>query len=44
MKASDYQDWCKVAELMKIKAHLTPKGIDQIIKIKENMNKGRIID
>lgn len=27
---------------MKIKAHLTREGLDQIIKIKENMNRGII--
>ena len=27
---------------MKIKAHLTREGLDQIIKIKDNTNKGRI--
>ena len=42
VKATDFQDWCRVAELMKSKAHLTRDGLDQIIKIKENMNKGRI--
>ena len=26
VKATDYQDWCKVAELLKIKAHLTREG------------------
>ena len=42
VKAEDYQDWCKVAELIETKAHLTSEGLDKIIKIKENMNKGRI--
>lgn len=42
VKAGDYRDWCKVAELIETKAHLTSEGLDKIIKIKENMNKGRI--
>ena len=42
VKAGDYQDWCKVAELIETKAHLTSEGLDKIIKIKESMNKGRI--
>ena len=41
VKAMDFQDWCKVAELMKVKAHLTREGLDQIAKIKENTNRGR---
>lgn len=42
VKATDFQDWCKIAELIKIKAHLTLDGLEQIVKIKNNMNKGRI--
>ena len=41
IKSEDYLNWCKVAELVKEKKHLTKDGLDQIIKIKENMNKGR---
>jgi hypothetical protein len=37
----DYLDWCKVAELMKNKAHLTWEGLSKIRKIKAGMNKGR---
>jgi hypothetical protein len=37
----DYLDWCKVAELMKNKAHLTEEGLSKIRKIKAGMNKGR---
>ena len=42
VKAADFQDWCKVAELMKTKKHLTPEGLDQIRKIKAGMNMGRV--
>ena len=40
-KAKDFNDWCRVAEIIKNNAHLTKKGLNQIIKIKEGMNKGR---
>ena len=41
IKFEDYQDWTKVAELMKNKAHLTSEGLDQIRNIKVGMNKRR---
>ena len=41
VKLLDYIDFCRAAELMKNKAHLTKEGFDQIIKIKAGMNKGR---
>lgn len=41
VKSLDYLDWCKVAELIKIKAHLTEEGLDQIREIKAGINKGR---
>ena len=44
VKALDFADWCKVAELMKNKQHLTVEGIKQIKKIKAGMNKGRKSD
>ncbi len=37
----DYADFCKVAELMKPKAHLTASGLEQIRKLKAGMNTGR---
>jgi hypothetical protein len=40
-KKQDYLDFVKVAELVKNKAHLTEEGLNQIIKIKSGMNKGR---
>jgi len=40
-KYLDYLDWCKVAKLIKNKAHLTSEGLDQIDEIKAGMNKGR---
>ena len=41
VKRLDYLDWCKVAELMQNKVHLTKEGIDEIKKIKSIMNTGR---
>ena len=40
-KYSDFADFCKVAELMKKKVHLTEEGLKEIKKIKSNMNTGR---
>jgi hypothetical protein len=40
-KRLDFADFCRVAELMKEKAHLTAEGLDKIRKIKEGMNTGR---
>ena len=39
VKALNFQDWCRVAELMKQQKHLTPDGLEQIRKIKAQMNK-----
>ena len=44
VKSKDFQDWCRVAELMKAKIHLTLEGLDQIRKIREGMNQGRKIN
>ena len=41
MKALDFDDFCKVADMMKKKEHLTKEGLQEILKIKERMNKGR---
>jgi hypothetical protein len=41
VKALDFSDFTRVVELMKIKAHLTPGGMDQILRIKAGMNSGR---
>jgi hypothetical protein len=44
VKAQDFRDFCKVANLIKVKKHLTAEGIDQINKIRSGMNTGRKID
>jgi len=41
VKKENYVDFCKVAELMKEKAHLTEEGLEQIRKIKDVMNSHR---
>jgi hypothetical protein len=41
-KKEDYLDFCKVAELIKSKDHLTKEGIENIKRIKSNMNSKRI--
>jgi hypothetical protein len=40
-KLKDFDDWCKVAYLIKDKLHLTEKGLEQIREIKNSMNKNR---
>ena len=41
VKAKDFEDFKRVAELMKNRAHLSSKGFDQICLIKAGMNRGR---
>jgi len=43
VKALDFQDFCKIAKLVNEKTHLIPAGLEEIRKIKLNMNKGRYI-
>jgi hypothetical protein len=38
VKQENYEDFCKVAELMKEDAHLTKEGLKLISKIKYGMN------
>lgn len=42
IKYDNFKDWCKVAEIMQNKGHLTEEGFNKILKIKAGMNKGRI--
>ena len=41
VKSKDFADFCKVAELMKNKAHLTAEGMEQIRKLRLGMNSYR---
>lgn len=41
VKGEDLQDFCRVAELMKDKKHLTIEGFEEIRRIKAGMNRAR---
>ena len=41
VKSKDFEYFCKGAELIKSKKHLTEEGLDQLHKIKNGMNTGR---
>jgi hypothetical protein len=41
VKSKDFSDFCKAADIMKVKGHLTQEGLDQILRIKAGMNTGR---
>lgn len=38
VKFKDFQDWCKVADLMMKNKHLTLSGVEEIRRIKSGMN------
>jgi len=38
IKREDFEDWYRVAELMRSKAHLTEDGVEKIREIKSGMN------
>jgi len=40
-KLKDYEDFKKVASLMQSKAHLTREGFEEILTLKQSMNRGR---
>ena len=40
-KVLNYQDFCKIAMIMKDKSHLILEGLEEIRKIKSVMNKAR---
>jgi len=43
IKAKDFDDWVKVAEIIKKEGHRTKEGSSEIIKIKAGMNTGRTL-
>jgi hypothetical protein len=43
VKALDFEDWVKVAEMIQSKEHLTNEGFDKICHIKTKMNRGRYL-
>jgi hypothetical protein len=42
VKALDFNDWCKGAEIIKDKTHLTPEGLAQLKALKSGMYKNRV--
>lgn len=44
LKNKDFQDWCKIANLVETKDHLTEEGLTKIVEIKKGMNKQRSWD
>lgn len=41
VKSLDYGDWCKAVEIIKMKAHLTTGGINELRKLQDGMNSKR---
>jgi len=41
-KADDFADFCKAAEIIKAKGHLTSDGLNKLLDLKEGMNKKRL--
>jgi len=44
VKYKDFEDFCKVAEIIKKGDHLTLEGLEEIKKIKSGMNKSRYVE
>ena len=42
VKTLDFADFCRLAEIIETKNHLTQTGLDEIKLIKAGMNRGRI--
>ena len=40
-KKKDFEDWAKIADIIKSKGHLTKEGFEQIKIIKGGMNRSR---
>lgn len=40
-KSKDYKDWCEAVKLKNNKTHLTPEGLEKILKIKSSINSSR---
>jgi DNA repair photolyase len=41
VKYLDFEDWCKAAEIIRTKSHLSVEGLDKLRKIQSNMNSRR---
>lgn len=44
VKAKNFAVFCRVANILKAKGHLTKEGLDQRLEIKTGMNTGRVLD
>lgn len=42
LKYKNFADFSKIAEIIKVKEHLTPEGLEKIIQLKAGMNSRRI--
>lgn len=42
IKSLNFLDFCRAVEIVKAKTHLTPPGLEEIRRIKEGMNRGRV--
>lgn len=42
VKFLDYEDWCKAADIIKTKAHLTTEGMNELRKLQRGMNSKRL--
>jgi hypothetical protein len=40
-KALDFEDFKKVVDIFRVKGHRTSDGLEELLKIKSGMNKGR---
>lgn len=43
IKSMDYNDFCKISNIMEDKSQLTPEGLKRIKSLKSGLNKGRIL-
>lgn len=41
IKSQDFQDWVKIAEIVKTKNHFSQEGITEILRLSAGMNKNR---
>lgn len=41
-KVDDFVDFCKAAEIIKAKGHLTSDGLNKLLALKDGMNKKRL--
>lgn len=43
VKSLDFEDWCKAAEIIKTKSHLTTEGINELRELQKGMNSKRLL-